>query len=61
MSTEQILKEKSEYKYGFSTSIESEAFPKGLTEETVRRISQKKKKNLISYWNFVCAHLKNGN
>lgn len=42
MSTEQILKEKSEYKYGFSTSIESEAFPKGLTEETVRRISQKK-------------------
>lgn len=31
-----------EYKYGFTTPIESEVFPKGLTEETVRRISAKK-------------------
>src|SRR3989344_2415912 len=31
-----------EYKYGFVTPIESEVFPKGLTEETVRRISAKK-------------------
>jgi Fe-S cluster assembly protein SufB len=31
-----------EYKYGFVTSIESEVFPKGLTEETIRAISAKK-------------------
>lgn len=33
---------KSEYKYGFSTEIEMESIPKGLTEETIRLISQKK-------------------
>ncbi len=32
-----------EYKYGFVTDIESESFTKGLTEETIRRISAKKK------------------
>lgn len=42
MATEQILKEKAEYKYGFSTSIETESIPKGLNEETIRIISQKK-------------------
>jgi Fe-S cluster assembly protein SufB len=42
MTTEQLLKEKSEYKYGFSTDIETESFPKGLSEETVRAISAKK-------------------
>lgn len=42
MSTQDILNEKSEYKYGFSTAIESEAIPKGLNEETVRLISSKK-------------------
>jgi Fe-S cluster assembly protein SufB len=31
-----------EYKYGFTTPIASEMFPKGLTEETVRAISAKK-------------------
>lgn len=31
-----------EYKYGFSTSIETETLPKGLTEETVRALSAKK-------------------
>jgi len=31
-----------EYKYGFTTDIDSEVFPKGLTEETVRAISAKK-------------------
>ena len=31
-----------DYKYGFTTPIESEVFPKGLTEETVRAISAKK-------------------
>ena len=30
------------YKYGFSTDIESERAPKGLTEDTVRFISAKK-------------------
>ncbi len=31
-----------EYKYGFETNISSETAPKGLTEETIRWISQKK-------------------
>ena len=28
-----------EYKYGFVTDIDTETFPKGLSEEVVRRIS----------------------
>jgi len=32
----------SDYKYGWSTSIETETVPKGLSEETVRLISGKK-------------------
>jgi Fe-S cluster assembly protein SufB len=31
-----------EYKYGFVTDIESETIPRGLTEETIRLISEKK-------------------
>ncbi len=31
-----------EYKYGFSTDIETEDFPKGLSEDVIRLISQKK-------------------
>ncbi|MBS0630238.1 MAG: Fe-S cluster assembly protein SufB [Verrucomicrobia bacterium] len=31
-----------DYKYGFSTEIESETIPKGLSEETIRLISAKK-------------------
>ncbi len=31
-----------EYKYGFVTDIESDMIPRGLTEETVRLISEKK-------------------
>ncbi|HRW61935.1 MAG TPA: Fe-S cluster assembly protein SufB, partial [Bacteroidales bacterium] len=31
-----------EYKYGFVTEIENDYIPKGLTEETIRLISQKK-------------------
>lgn len=31
-----------DYKYGFVTPIESEVFPKGLSEETIRAISAKK-------------------
>ncbi|MDN3507057.1 MAG: Fe-S cluster assembly protein SufB [Simkaniaceae bacterium] len=42
MSTEQILEEKAEYKYGFSTDIETDSLPKGLSEETIREISRRK-------------------
>ncbi len=41
-STEEILKERSEYKPGFVTNVESESIPKGLNEETVRLISEMK-------------------
>ena len=43
--TEEELKkelETKEYEYGFYTDIESETFPKGLNEDIVRAISQKK-------------------
>ncbi len=40
MSTQQFLEK--EYKYGFATTIETEHFPPGLTEETVRALSAKK-------------------
>lgn len=43
MSTEELLKERSEYKYGFVTPIEVDSLPKGLNEEIVRAISSKKK------------------
>lgn len=42
MSTEELLKERAEYKYGFVTQVETDALPKGLSEETVRAISAKK-------------------
>ncbi|MBF5059840.1 UPF0051 protein [Candidatus Neptunochlamydia vexilliferae] len=42
MSTEEILSSREEYKYGFQTDIETEVFPKGLDEETVRALSAKK-------------------
>src|SRR6478736_5109827 len=32
-----------EYKYGFVTEVESETIPKGLNEDVVRLISQKKR------------------
>ena len=32
----------SEYKYGFTTDVETEIIPKGLSEEVVRLISAKK-------------------
>lgn len=40
----QVLEEniQSDYKYGFTSDIETEAFEPGLTEDTVRRISAKK-------------------
>ena len=42
MSTEEELFTSTEYKYGFSTDIETESLPPGLSEETIRAISQKK-------------------
>lgn len=42
MSTEALLEERSEYRYGFTTEVETESLPKGLNEETVRAISKKK-------------------
>ncbi len=42
MSTEELFSSREEYKYGFRTEIESDLFPKGLDEETVRAISEKK-------------------
>src|SRR5690554_17831 len=44
-SEKQLLEELTteEYKYGFTTDIEMDIAPKGLTEETVRLISAKKK------------------
>lgn len=41
MSTLESLTNK-EYKYGFVTDIESDVIPKGLTENTIRLISEKK-------------------
>ncbi len=43
MATQSELLGAADYKYGFQTPIESDTFPKGLTEETVRAISEKKK------------------
>lgn len=43
MSTEAMLEERADYKYGFSTDVESESIPKGLSEDTVRLISEIKK------------------
>jgi Fe-S cluster assembly protein SufB len=41
-TTDEIIKDKSEYKYGFVTDIEAESIPKGLSENTIRTISAKK-------------------
>jgi Fe-S cluster assembly protein SufB len=32
----------SEYKYGFTTDVESDTIPKGISEDVVRIISEKK-------------------
>ncbi len=42
MSTEEILREKRAYRYGFVSNVESETFEKGLDEGVIRAISQKK-------------------
>jgi len=42
MTTEELLRNRSEYKYGFVTDIEKESFPKGLNEDVIRTLSAKK-------------------
>jgi Fe-S cluster assembly protein SufB len=42
MATETAYLGNTEYKYGFVTDVETERFPKGLSEEVVRAISAKK-------------------
>ena len=44
MSEEKLLNEvtESEYKYGFTTDIESDKIPAGLSEDVIRMISAKK-------------------
>jgi len=42
MSTAAELLTNREYKYGFVSDIESDVIPKGLSEDTVRLISEKK-------------------
>ena len=41
---EKELEKLKEYKYGFSTDIESVKAPKGLNENTIRFISRQKKR-----------------
>ena len=41
--TSEILKNHNQYKYGFHTDIETVSFGKGLTEEVIRKISERKK------------------
>ena len=40
-ATKEML-ESEEYKYGFTTEVDQEIFPKGLNEDIVRKISAKK-------------------
>ena len=42
MSTDALLEERKNYKYGFVTDVEMERFPKGLSEEVIRAVSAKK-------------------
>mgnify|MGYP006267859143 FL=1 len=48
---------KSEYKFGFSSNIESEKIPKGLNEDTIRRISAKKNEpEFVLEWRLQAYH-----
>ncbi|MCX6137258.1 MAG: Fe-S cluster assembly protein SufB [Ignavibacteriales bacterium] len=47
----------SEYKYGFVTDIESDAVPRGLTEDTIRLISKKKNEpSFMLEWRLKAFH-----
>ena len=49
------LLEDNQYKYGFTTNIETEEFPKGITIQTIHEISKRKNEPefsaLINYLN----------
>lgn len=42
MATDTALRKPTEYKYGFTTKVETESLPKGLNEQIIRAISAKK-------------------
>jgi Fe-S cluster assembly protein SufB len=42
MTTETLIKNRGEYKYGFVTDVETERFARGLSEEVIRELSAKK-------------------
>lgn len=42
-STEELIQNQSEYRFGFVTDVETEKIPKGLNSDTIRLISSKKK------------------
>lgn len=42
MATQELYMGSSEYKFGFTTEVETDSLPKGLNEETIRAISKKK-------------------
>ena len=37
-----------EYKYGFTTNVESDTIPKGLNEDVIRLISKKKEGKMLT-------------
>ena len=39
---DEVLEDKDDYKYGFTTNVESDVFRKGLDEDVIRAISKKK-------------------
>ena len=45
-----IIDTNKEYKYGFTTDIESFKAPKGLSEETIKFISKKKEPKWLLDW-----------
>jgi Fe-S cluster assembly protein SufB len=53
MNSEDILNNftQSDYKYGFTTNIETETFPKGLNEDIIRKLSQiKEEPDFMLQW-----------
>ena len=57
LSEDELLEQvtTSEYKYGFTTNIESDKIQKGLNEDTVRLISSKKNEPFFHYHHFVLS------
>ena len=53
------LLEDNQYKYGFTTDVESETFAKGLNEEVVRAISKKKKGRVLNNNSQIIDLIKN--